>query len=435
MRTRRSANERRGTALYVTVLSTSLIVSVLGLAGLTLVKIERREMATGDDRRLARLNANSAVELALRVIDNDPDWRTTYTSGVETTPQTLGPDSAARSVGSSRTRTLSLADADTDLRVVGIGRVGNVVQVSSVAMTAGGLSLNCLEVAVCSGGLIEFETSSISTTNQIVHSNTDINCMASATVNSNAEATGQIFGTGYTAMTNAPVPSRDFPGSTVFDYYLANGTPINYSSLVKAGPTRALRDVVLSPSSNPYGPTNPEGIYVIDCQGSNIKIEYCRIIGTLVLINPDPLSDIQFEMSMEPAVSNYPALLVQGSIALGMQNTVLSEAGRGVNFNPAGSPYQGLSDNDQLDTYPSQVKGLVYVSGLVHVRDNHPRIDGVLVCGQLNVNTSDQLTVTYDPSYMANPPPGFFVRQPDTAHTNQLAVGRRTLAKAASASR
>ena len=57
-----------------------------------------------------------------------------------------------------------------------------------------------------------------------------------------------------------------------------------------------------------FGATNPEGIYVIDCQGGMIRVQYSRIVGTLVLLNPDSVSDIEDNVSQRtihpPEVEN-----------------------------------------------------------------------------------------------------------------------------------
>ena len=247
------------------------------------------------------------------------------------------------------------------------------------------------------------------TTNQIVFSNNGVDTNTGVTVNSDVEAVGSITGPGYMGTTTTPVPARTVPMASVFDYYIANGTAINFTSIPKVQGKRTIIDVVLSPGNNPYGATDPAGIYVIDCGGAVFKIKYARIIGTLVIINPGANSVIEGEISWEPAVANYPALLIQGGwFDLATQDTPLDEAARGVNFNPAGSPYQGSTDSDQTDSYPSLIKGIVYVSGDATVRANHLQIDGVFITGdQLKVNSEQSLTVTYDPLYMSNPPPGF----------------------------
>ena len=387
---------------------TALLVSLFGLSGLTLVRIERERASVTIDRVVARRNARSAVELALRVIANDSDWRNTYLNGQETAPQLIG--SAANGTVSWLLKDSdgSLTDADTDLRLHGVGRVGNAVQVSSVKVISSG-ALDCLEVAACGNGLMSFFSSSITTTNQIVSSNYNVEHWSSTTLNSNVEAVGSVSGLGtITGTTTTPVRARTVPATSVFDYYIANGTAISITDIPWVGGKRTIRDVVLSPSNNPYGTTNPEGIYVINCAGALIRVRYSRIIGTLVLINPDSSSAIGNVVSWEPAVANYPALLVQGDIDnLRSLETPLDEAARGVNFNPAGSPYQGSTDSDQTDSYPSLIKGIVYVSGSLGIND-HPHIDGVLITGdELNVFSGESLTITYDPLYMSDPPPGF----------------------------
>jgi Tfp pilus assembly protein PilX len=405
----RNSEKRRGSALYIAVLSTALIVSLLGLAGLTIVRIERRQVSTTNDILVARMNAHSAVELALHRIADDPDWRTTYTHGVETTTESLGANATGTLSWILEDSDGSLTDADTNLRLKGIGRVGSTVQVSSVAVTISSEALDCLEVAACSGSAMDFESGSTITTNQTISSNWSVTTGINTTVNGNVEAVEGISGTGYNGTTTSPVPARTLPDASVFDYYLSNGTQMLATDLPKVGPNHSISDAVLSPNSNPYGPVNAQGIYVIDCQGIVIGVKYSRIIGTLVLINPHPASDIILENSFEPAVPNYPALLVYGSIEFRMENTVLDEAARGVNFNPSGSPYEGSADTDQVDTYPSQIKGLVYVSDFAHFADGDTQIvDGMLVVGgQISVNSSDGFSVTYNSLFHSNPPPGF----------------------------
>lgn len=405
---RPTRQHRRGGALYIAVISTALIVSLLGLAGISIVRIERKEANSMNGMLIARYNARSSVELALRVIADDPNWRTTYPSGVETTPQSLGPNGIGTVSWVLEDSDGSLTDADTQLRLKGVGRVGQTVQVSSIGITAGE-PLSCLEVAACSNGSIQFFSSATVSTNQIIFSNAGVDTNSGTIVNSDVEAVGSITGSGYMGTTTTPVPARTMPAASVFDYYIANGTAINFTSIPKVQGKRTIMDVVLSPDNNPYGATDPAGIYVIDCGGAVFKIKYARIIGTLVILNPGTNSVIEGEISWEPAVANYPALLIQGGwFELATQDTPLDEAARGVNFNPAGSPYQGSTDSDQTDSYPSLFKGIVYGSGDVNVTANHPQIDGVFITGnQIKVSSGLSLTVTYDPLYMFDPPPGF----------------------------
>lgn len=127
-----STSPRKGAGLYVMVLSTSLIVSLIGLTGLTIVRIERDRAANAADLLMARTNARTAVELALKVINSNSNWRYTYSNGVETTPQSLGSEAAGTLSWIVQDSDGNLTDNDVELRLRGIGRVGAAVQVASV---------------------------------------------------------------------------------------------------------------------------------------------------------------------------------------------------------------------------------------------------------------------------------------------------------------
>jgi hypothetical protein len=107
------------------------------MSALAIVRIERKQASGLSQRLVAQTHARSAVEYALRNIANDSSWRTTYTNDVATTPVGLGPNSTGTMCWMLRDADGSLADADRDLWLKGIGRVGDCVQVSSVKIAAG----------------------------------------------------------------------------------------------------------------------------------------------------------------------------------------------------------------------------------------------------------------------------------------------------------
>jgi hypothetical protein len=112
-------------------------VSVLALSSMANVRIERQQATSINARQIAHSNARSGVELALQRINSDPSWRSNFTNGVETTVPSLGNASTG-----SISWSLSDSDGDLDnsdgvLRLKGIGRVSNTVQVSSVQIRAG----------------------------------------------------------------------------------------------------------------------------------------------------------------------------------------------------------------------------------------------------------------------------------------------------------
>jgi Tfp pilus assembly protein PilX len=93
MATKQTASRRRGAALYVAVTATAMVVSVLALGALSIVRIERRQATTINTRLIARTLARSAVELALRTMANNANWRTAYANNVEWPQLSLGANS------------------------------------------------------------------------------------------------------------------------------------------------------------------------------------------------------------------------------------------------------------------------------------------------------------------------------------------------------
>jgi hypothetical protein len=136
-------------AIYVYVVSTATLVSLLALAGSAVMRIERRQATALSNRLTARSHAHSAVELALRAMKTNTSWRTTYTNGVQTTPVSLDTGAAGTVSWTLQDADGSLTNADTLLRLKGIGRIGDSVQAASVQLqpTMVGPAELCSQVA------------------------------------------------------------------------------------------------------------------------------------------------------------------------------------------------------------------------------------------------------------------------------------------------
>jgi hypothetical protein len=173
--------------------------------------------------------------------------------------------------------------------------------------------------------------------------------------------------------------------------------------------------VLLSPNSNPYGVTNPQGVYILDCQNQSVTIGPCRIVGTLVLLNAGSGTTIQGPITWETAVPGYPALLVAQPITLAVNSSVgLSEATLGVNFDPPGTPYPyagGTTNTNASDGYPTIINGLIYCGGALTVSSS-PNINGCLIsAGSISLSNAT-LNLTYNSASYAFPPPGFATSLP-----------------------
>ncbi|OYW18934.1 MAG: hypothetical protein B7Z55_09745, partial [Planctomycetales bacterium 12-60-4] len=125
-------------ALYVAVMAVALIVSVLGLAGLTVVRIERQRANAATDLIAARQNARSGIEWGLAGSGTNANWRTTIASGTESSQLSVGSNAQGTVSWILKDTDGSLSNTDIDLQLTGIGRAGRALQVSRVRVAAAG---------------------------------------------------------------------------------------------------------------------------------------------------------------------------------------------------------------------------------------------------------------------------------------------------------
>lgn len=399
---------RRG-SIYAIVLFMSLMIGMMGMAAIHIANLTLQEATGSSDRYITSLLASSGIENGLVTIQSKVDWRTRLTSGVEypETPIALNGGTFTWRVVDEDGH-LDNDSADTVL-LEGIGRLGRNVHVERVRLQPTEAGLTCLASSLhCNGGITPGYYVDI-TTNQTVSSNSDINTTnPGASVEGDAWAAGNISGPITGSESKYQSPARQMPKDSVFDYYLNMGTLISITALPYMPVTGSyvLERIVLSPDSNPYGTPNAEGIYVIDCAGRNLCIRNLRVNGTLVLLNTTTGSHIESEVFFHPAVSNFPSLLVKGSIKIQTNANNLYELWESTNFNPAGSPYLGSEDSDQTDVYPGKIEGLVYVSGTLELPlYTSARFKGVVVCNSISVSTN--CNFEYDSTFLSMPPPGF----------------------------
>lgn len=389
----------RGT-VYLIVLSTVALATTIGIAGVLLAQSKRRTAQAEFNAAIARANALSAVEYGLQVAQNTASWRAS-----------VQPDGTILDRnGSSGRLKLSATDAtDSDLAdslsdpvtLTGEGTYGASRQLVRVTLTPSSPPLDALSVGIAVQNTIDFSGSGTTyiRADGGIHSNTSI-ASSSATILSPVSAVGPITGTGYSVGTTTPAQARQMPdASSVVAMYTSMATVIPYASI--SG--NKIEKVLLSPSSNPWGTTNAAGIYLIDCGDKKIEITNSRFLGTLILVNPKSNSTFAGPCLMESLSQDAPALIVVGDMPFDLGTGTLYELSLMTNFNPSGSPYRGQSNTLAIDSYPTLISGIVYVTGHATVSSALTIEGSLLVGGKLNV--SAPLTVRHVP--IVNAPIGF----------------------------
>lgn len=369
---------RRG-ATYLFVLCVSVIVMLIGLSAIAVSRVAARGSRDAARDQRAGTYAASAVDWALLCMRRNGSWRDDWQGKAVAQTSSFGGGTLAFGVTDELDADLENRAMDL-VRVTGTGQYDGAKRLHSVLAQKGGTPLECLETGLLGGNDVLIQSGAQVAGNCTVAANGTVDA-DNAVVYPDVEAANSVTGYTYYGSTDSWVPQRSVPDGTVFDFYLAAGTPIAYGAL-EGG---RIKEALLTPKVNPYGATNPYGIYVVDGAGNKVIVERSRIVGTLMLINAASDSTVH-DSSLSPALANYPSLLVNGSLKLDGNKTLFT-----------------LSRD-----YEHKTEGLVYVSNDLLIKD-YQVIEGCVVVGNTcTVDGSAELTLSYDPVHRDVPPPGFW---------------------------
>jgi Carbohydrate binding domain len=146
--------------VYIAVLGTSLIAAVLGLASLTVMRIQNRMLSAAGDVRQAQLNAQAAIQLGLLEMRQNPNWRTTYadldtawftreTKAGTCSLQVLPADPAKDADATTRRakNDILFADLSTAVKLIGLGQQNQAEQLAELVITPQTEPLDVLRAA------------------------------------------------------------------------------------------------------------------------------------------------------------------------------------------------------------------------------------------------------------------------------------------------
>lgn len=406
----RSANEKRGTAsqprrrhqrrgsAYVLAIGVSLILVAVGFSVLTFGRTHTRSIQSANDWDEAGLLAFSAVEYAIRTINNNSSWRSTFPHGVEVPALT-------HLLGNGQFSAILIDEANGSLtthgsypvRIYGVGRVGDTTRVHSVlAKPSTGLSV--MKSAVHAHGLLRVLSDGHLNVSGGPASSNDL-LRIDGYLHGDGQGlltTGAGITTGNTTLLSLGLP---MPHSGVFTMYRDMARAIN--------PPSNIDGMVLSPGYNPWGAPHPDGLYFINSPSNNVNIADSRVHGTLIIRAPNRTVTIEEAVLLHPARPDYPALIVLGDLELRHRSADmdLAEADAGVNFNPPGAPYQGISNATFTDTYPNEIQGLIHVIGRLTIAEG-ARVRGIVICED-RVEIDGAAHVIHDHTLYENAPIGY----------------------------
>ena len=327
----------------------------------------------------------------------NPNWRTAWPNGTWLDNKELGAgrftlqgtDPEDSSLSDSAYEPLVLTGRGTK----GIARHKAQVTLVPIVKPLAALS-TCL---LASGQITNTANKQITVVGAPLSTNGDLK--NNGTIDGSAEAqsvsaTGTITGT-----LTVPGTSKPMPDAGVFTDYISKATSVPYAATIEK--------VVLAPGCNPLGPTDPNGLYVINTNGGDFTLKNSRVYGTLIIRAAGKTVTIDNTVFLQNYRSDFPVLLVEGNLIVKPKSTtlVLSEEAQNANFNPVGAPYNGTTDSDKIDQFPNEIRGLIHVKGSLELGDT-ARIVGVVIC-EGTVKGGGANTIVYDASLSANPPKGY----------------------------
>jgi hypothetical protein len=389
---------RRG-GIYVAVLATASIVAVIGLASMAAWRVQAASANAAVDAAEARLYAEAGVDHAAYYLSTDSSWRTNRSQG-QWFSRTIGDGSFAVSGADPVDGDFTNRPYDP-LDLTSTGRKGSAVHITTVRLIPKGTPIDALAMAIHTAGTIRLNSGTTTVTGAPISTNG--NFRLDGALNGSAQVQTRSGSGTCTGTITLLAPTKPMPPSGILAMYKALATPIS--------PGSTMTKQVLAPGLNTVGGgTNSDGVYYISAGGS-LTISNCRVNGTLVIDAPGQTVTISGSVFMQPARPDYPVLIVNGKLTLMADSTVpLSEATNTTNFNPAGAPYQGVTDTDQTDTYPCEIDGLIHSNDKTVVQGNQ-LIRGALICestdGTQAVYLDGAPQIIYDPTLYTTPPMGY----------------------------
>ncbi|MGE5295344.1 MAG: hypothetical protein ACM3VT_11000 [Solirubrobacterales bacterium] len=397
MSLRQKTNRANQGSIYLHVLATSLLVTMLGLGSLMAVRLQMRSARLSRESAEARLCAQSAVEVGLLSIKQNANWRTTWSNGVWLQSIPLGSGSFTLAGIDPGDGVLS-DSAYEPVVLTGTGTRGAACHKTQVTLTPVVKPLAAMGTCLHSSGSICVNGSrKITVVGAPLSANGQL--ANSGTIDGNAEVysvstTGTVTGT-----LTAPAATKPLPAATLISQYAAKAATVAYSGTIDKA--------VLGPGCNPWGSTDPNGLYVLDTGGNAITIKNTRIYGTLIIKAGGQSVILDGAMFCQNYRPQFPVLIVDGNLTIKCTSasTTLSEATNAKNYNPTGVPYGGVCDTDAVDTYPNEIRGLIHVSGSF-VLQQTAKIVGTVLCG--GTVTCDGInTIVYDAGLYSCPPTGY----------------------------
>ncbi len=344
-------------SVYILVLTTSLVL-VIVTVGLSRFLIRARQDARSARQvEQAQIHAQLGLRHALWATHHNSNWRTLLPNGEWLTDIAVG--QATYTVTGTDPDDGNLADNPADAVILQCSAaVGDITR--TLQVEARSSKMEFLNYQAAAGGNLYLNGSADIEGDVYINGNLQING-SDCYIDGDAMTAGSVSGytTHITGVTTTGAADLDLPaGTTAYDYFAPLATTIPYQSEIFAK--------VLAPNSNPYGATNSDGVYLINCSGQRIVIKQSRIVGTLILVNPADTSAVEISVNWQPARTDYPALIVHGGNFEFKIDSDIYEMLINADLSLPGE----LGYGTKLSSYDGEIHGLIFTNRSLSLSQN-----------------------------------------------------------------
>lgn len=346
---------RRGT-IYILVLMTSIIITLIGILGYRMVQGQARVARIDAQRDNAIALAESAVQWGIHYVTLSDDWRKVAKSGQVIRTMDLG-DGQISVILFDPDGDLDNDDAD-GIAIVGTGTIGDASQMLSCVLKPG--------AAAPHPALAR----SLTVGDRLVVDPNVLWLESGGMAREQRRQNGSYYFLFKQVDEADPVP---VPDKSLIDLWASKGTRIPYA--LHGG---SIRGETFSNSTAPYGVTpDPDGIYVIDANYRDLVFDTIQSTGTIIVINlefDDRLwvSDSRFRMGEHGG----PSFIADG-------DTIL-----------------------ELGAIVGDSTGIIYCDGDMQI-NGYMGLGGTLIVTKDLYIDSPLLNIYDDPAAVDGPPEGF----------------------------
>ncbi|GMU24738.1 MAG: hypothetical protein AMXMBFR13_48100 [Phycisphaerae bacterium] len=340
----------------------------MAVTGFTLISIQRTDRLLQGNMlhtAQAKWSARAGVELGLVLTEQVSDWRQRVVNNELITDFAVGDGEVSVRMFDDGDGNLTNSAIDA-VRLLSVGSFEGAECRLQAQLKARPHA--ALRYALFASGSDDLKFSGIASCRGPVRAHGNITAAMSNVVRDDASFETM---TGYTI--NDPLTPKSYVSTAIapptpdLSYYLALATVITAAP----GGACELKGHNLTPTSNPSGTPNPNGIYALNAEGREVVITDLHVKGTLIVYNTGHAVTLSGGCWFEPGPLNYPVLLIdtpQNEVYLSPTQAKLDESKIGLYVNILGvevfigSGVDYNEDGDCGDKFDTQINGVVWTN-------------------------------------------------------------------------